>query len=74
MLKTWLRTTKKAAIHLDAFRKSEVPEFKGFPYQDGINADRNASDYTKAKSQVKSSTKLKITLAPGGGWAARIHH
>ncbi len=43
-------------------------------YQDGINADRNASDYKKAKSQVKSSTKLKITLAPGGGWAARIHH
>ncbi len=43
-------------------------------YQDGINADRNARDYKKAKSQVKSSTKLKITLAPGGGWAARIHH
>jgi alpha-glucosidase len=42
-------------------------------YQDGVNADRNASDYKKAKTQVSNSQKLKITLAPGGGWAARIH-
>jgi alpha-glucosidase len=42
-------------------------------YQDGVNADRFASDYKRAKSKVTSSQKLKITLAPGGGWAARIH-
>ena len=42
-------------------------------YQDGVNADRLASDYIKSKSQVTSAKKLKITLAPGGGWAARIH-
>jgi alpha-glucosidase len=42
-------------------------------YQDGINADRFASDYVKTKTQVSSVKKLKITLAPGGGWAARIH-
>jgi len=42
-------------------------------YQDGINADRFASDYVKTKTQVTSGKKLKITLAPGGGWAARIH-
>jgi alpha-glucosidase len=42
-------------------------------YQDGVNADRNASDYKKTTSQVSKSTKLKIHLAPGGGWAARIH-
>jgi alpha-glucosidase len=41
-------------------------------YQDGINADRYGSDYKRAKSQVMSSTKLNIRLAPGGGWAARI--
>ncbi len=41
-------------------------------YQDGVNADRLASDYAKTKTQVTSSKKLKITLAPGGGWAARI--
>ncbi len=42
-------------------------------YQDGVNADRYASDYKKTKTQVSNSQKLKITLAPGGGWAARIH-
>ncbi|HEX4485542.1 MAG TPA: glycoside hydrolase family 97 protein [Terriglobales bacterium] len=42
-------------------------------YQDGVNANRNASDYKKTRSQVSNSKKMKITLAPGGGWAARIH-
>jgi alpha-glucosidase len=42
-------------------------------YQDGANADRQASDYKKIKIQVSKDTKLKIKLAPGGGWAARIH-
>ncbi|HKR86038.1 MAG TPA: glycoside hydrolase family 97 protein [Terriglobales bacterium] len=42
-------------------------------YEDGVNADRNASDYKKMTRQVSKTTKLKIHLAPGGGWAARIH-
>ena len=42
-------------------------------YQDGMNADRFASDYKKTKTQVSNGQKLKIRLAPGGGWAARIH-
>jgi alpha-glucosidase len=41
-------------------------------YQDGVNADRDASDYKKSTVQVNKGTKLKIHLAPGGGWAARI--
>jgi alpha-glucosidase len=47
--------------------------FSMISYQDGANADRMASDYLQLKSQVNSGTKLKIKLAPGGGWAARIH-
>jgi alpha-glucosidase len=42
-------------------------------YEDGVNADRNASDYKKMTRPVSKTTKLKIHLAPGGGWAARIH-
>jgi alpha-glucosidase len=42
-------------------------------YQDGVNADRYGSDYRQVKSRVTKSTKLKLKLAPGGGWAARIH-
>ena len=41
-------------------------------YQDGVNADRYASDYKRVKSQVTKSSKVKIKLAAGGGWAARI--
>ena len=47
--------------------------FKMDAYEDGVNADRNASDYKKTTTQVTSGLKLKIHLAPGGGWAARIH-
>jgi alpha-glucosidase len=42
-------------------------------YQDGVNADRYGSDYKKIKMQVTSATKLKISLASGGGWAAHLH-
>jgi alpha-glucosidase len=42
-------------------------------YQDGINADRMASDYKKTTSRVSKSSKLKVHLAPGGGYAARLH-
>ena len=42
-------------------------------YQDGVNADRYASDYKKTTAQVNRTTKLTLRLASGGGWAARIH-
>jgi alpha-glucosidase len=54
---------------------SFLPEgnFQMDAYQDGMNADRYASDYKLVRTQVNRSTKLKIHLATGGGWAARIH-
>ena len=42
-------------------------------YQDGVNAGRMASDYKLVKGPVKKDAKMKIHLAEGGGWAARIH-
>jgi alpha-glucosidase len=42
-------------------------------YQDGVNADRFGSDYKRVTSIVSQTTRLKIKLAGGGGWAARIH-
>lgn len=41
-------------------------------FQDGINADRYASDYQIVKTDVKSGDKMKIRLVSGGGWSARI--
>jgi len=42
-------------------------------YQDGVNADRYGSDYKLVRMDVNRTTRLKVKLAPGGGWAARIH-
>lgn len=41
-------------------------------YADGINAHRTAADYTASVIHLQGSDRLRITLAPGGGWAARI--
>ena len=53
---------------------SFLPEgkFKINIWQDGINADRYASDYKKVSQTVDKNTRLNIHLAPGGGWAAII--
>ena len=41
-------------------------------YKDGINADRFGNDYKKETMKVSVSDKMKINLAPGGGWVAVI--
>ncbi|MCU0473816.1 MAG: glycoside hydrolase family 97 protein [Bacteroidales bacterium] len=41
-------------------------------FQDGINADQHAGDYKHMNINVRSGEKMKIHLAPGGGYAARI--
>jgi alpha-glucosidase len=41
-------------------------------WQDGANANRHGDDYRMVKSQVSKTTRLKLRLAEGGGWAARI--
>jgi len=41
-------------------------------FKDGVNADRDATDYKKELIKIASGDKLKIQLAPGGGWVARI--
>ncbi len=53
---------------------SFLPEgnFKMEAYQDGVNADRMASDYGKTTQQVNKGMKLRVHLATGGGWAAHI--
>ncbi|MFA5058524.1 MAG: glycoside hydrolase family 97 protein [Opitutaceae bacterium] len=41
-------------------------------WSDGINADRYAGDFQRSAQSVSNITKLRIRLAEGGGWAARI--
>jgi alpha-glucosidase len=47
-------------------------QFHLLAYEDGPNAERMGQDYKTTNSQISSATRLKITLAPGGGWAGRI--
>jgi alpha-glucosidase len=41
-------------------------------WKDGVNADRHAADFKQEKQNVSTSSKIKIDMAPGGGWAAII--
>jgi alpha-glucosidase len=41
-------------------------------FKDGLNADRDATDYKKEVIQLKSGGKLTLQLSGGGGWVARI--
>ena len=47
-------------------------DFQAVIFKDGINADRDGTDYKKEVIKISSSTKLNIHLAPGGGWAGKI--
>lgn len=42
-------------------------------FKDGINADRDATDYKREVITVTKNDKLTVSLSNGGGWAARIY-
>lgn len=46
--------------------------FKAIIFQDGVNADKDATDYKKLTLTVNSKDKMRIKMASGGGWAARF--
>ena len=41
-------------------------------YRDGVNADRRASDYKKEVFDLPLNGLIKVKMAPGGGFAAKI--
>ena len=41
-------------------------------FADGVNADRDATDYTLTSREVQNGDVLTVTLAPGGGWSAVV--
>ncbi len=46
--------------------------YKATIFEDGVNADRDGTDYTKKIITVTAKDKLTIKMASGGGWAARF--
>lgn len=39
-------------------------------YEDGANADRFGSDFTRTKRALRKGEPVSVSLAPGGGWVA----
>jgi len=46
--------------------------FRMTSFQDGVNADRYGTDYKKSVQRVDKTSKLKVHLMGGGGWAAHL--
>lgn len=53
---------------------SFLPEgnYRAEIFRDGINADRDATDYTTEVIAIRKGDALKIKMMSGGGWAARL--
>lgn len=64
------RTPRELTIDLSFLGPGE---YEAEIFKDGINADRDATDYKKEVISVKSGDKLNIKLMNGGGWVARIY-
>lgn len=47
-------------------------EYQAEIFKDGINADRDATDYKTEVITVKASDKISVQLMDGGGWVAKI--
>ena len=54
---------------------SFLPEgkYEAVVFKDGVNANREATDYKREVIKVSSEDELQIKMVNGGGWAARIY-
>lgn len=62
----------KAANHTIDLNFLSEGEYQMEFFQDGVNADKYASDYKKKYQSVNQHSSLSVHLAPSGGWVARI--
>lgn len=49
-----------------------IEKFKATIYEDGLNATKNPRDYQHHEMDADKNFKLKIKMAPGGGFVARL--
>mgnify|MGYP001243313822 CR=1 FL=1 len=47
-------------------------KYKAEVFADGMNADRDATDYARSVLTVEGGKKLTVKMASGGGWTARL--
>jgi alpha-glucosidase len=46
--------------------------YRAIVFSDGVNAGKDGTDYNKTVTTVTAKDKLNISMATGGGWAARF--
>ena len=46
--------------------------YEAVVFKDGINADREPTDYKREVVRMSSADKWEIRFSPAGGWVARI--
>lgn len=46
--------------------------FNSVAYEDGLNAVKNPRDYQRTERVIDKSQKLKIIMAPGGGFMCQL--
>ena len=63
-------TARSMEIDLSFLRDGK---FQMDSYEDGSNADRVGNDFKTMTTQVDKNSRIKITMAGGGGWAAHIY-
>lgn len=51
----------------------EAGQYKAEIFRDGINADKVGKDFKKEIINVSAGQKLKVHMAPGGGFAMKIY-
>jgi alpha-glucosidase len=48
-------------------------DYEAEVFSDGVNADREATDYKREIIRLTAKDKKETVMYPGGGWAARIY-
>ncbi len=62
-------TPRELTIRLDFLGEGT---YSAEMFEDGTNADRIGSDYRKLTRQVTRNDQITVSMAPGGGWAAKF--
>jgi alpha-glucosidase len=61
----------KRTLSLD-FSFLPTGKYRAEVFQDGVNADRDGTDYKKEIIDIIPGQKLNVQLSGGGGWVARV--
>ena len=59
-------------VEIDFSFLPEGVKYDATLFTDGVNANKNAEDYTKKSLQVKKGDSLKMHMASGGGFAMKL--